>query len=608
MLKRTILFLDKYTVHILIVVLFSVFFWIIITFSVSTTVEEDSNQKVKDFNNNWSYEYGNTSDQLNELPVKLFVKRGTEYKISNIVPADVENGMTLAFCTTRQSGKVYIDGKCIAKLNNETSSFFDKMPVSKVNYIPLKKEYANKKIEIKLVSYSLRYSGRINEMYYGQYGECIMACILSSAPIAILYLFILFVGIVLIIIFLFIRGYKKQYLELLLLGATTVNLVLDIVLENNMFQSYLKNDLVINGVGLLSKLTLPIIYIGYLSVLTNSKRTKKYLKRIISIFISIMILIFLFIGKNDLGLFLDLYYCEIILMYVATIILVISEICIEYKYSIIPLFLALHIFMFTIIVELFSTFQYIMSYRNFGVFLGAGLVCSLAIMGGVSINRIINTFVENRRIREELLEGRVELMISQIQPHFIYNTLNSIQALIEIDSQKASEMIYEFSKYLRTHVDTIETEGLVSFNEELESIKTYVNIELLRFPKIKVVYDISEEEFLLPMLSIQPIVENAIRHGVSKKISGGTVWIKTYKADFSYIIEVIDDGVGFNQLDKQDARSLNDKRSVGIKNITYRLNKLVNATVQCNSVVGEGTQVRVDIPIKGDALNENYYS
>jgi len=198
-------------------------------------------------------------------------------------------------------------------------------------------------------------------------------------------------------------------------------------------------------------------------------------------------------------------------------------------------------------------------------------------------------------------------MISQIQPHFVYNTLNSIQSLIEIDAAKASEMIYNFSIYLRTHVDTMEMEGLVSFEEELDSIKTYVEIELIRFRKIRVVYDIREKDFFLPMLSIQPIVENAIRHGVSKKPSGGTVEIKSYQTELSYVIEIDDDGVGFAAKPHNFQDSNEEKYSIGVKNITYRLNKLINATVQCRSRIGDGTSVRIEIPKKGGGVDENNF-
>jgi len=295
-------------------------------------------------------------------------------------------------------------------------------------------------------------------------------------------------------------------------------------------------------------------------------------------------------------------------MFAVSIIFIIIEICLEYLYSEIPLFLALHIFMFTIIVEGFSYFQNVMSYRSFGVFLGAGVICSLIIMGAFLTNNIIHTFDENRRINEELLKNRVDLMINQIQPHFVYNTLNSIQSLIEVDAKKASEMIYNFSKYLRTHVDTMEMEGLVTFEEELDSIKTYVDIELVRFPKIKVIYDIREKNFFLPMLSIQPIVENAIRHGLAKKMTGGTVEIKSYQTQSAYVIEINDDGVGFPV--KNGADNLNGEvtYSVGVKNITYRLNKLINAPVQCKSKPGEGTSFIIEIPKRGEIYDENNFS
>ena len=610
MAKRILHFLDRYSVYILGITIIFVFFWIIGTFSYTTTVEEDADQAVRDFNDNWCYSYENQTGTIAEMPAKLSVKRGTSFTIENTLPKDVKDGMTLAFSITRQTGTVYINDSPVFELNNTSGELFEHFPISKVQYIPLKSEYAGQKIKIELVSYSFEFSGRINEMYYGEYGACVKTNFIFQAPIAALYLFILFVGIILCVIFLFIKGEKKKYMEILLLGMTTVNLALSVITGYNIFQSYLSSDAQISMLGLISKLSLPFVYLIYYSVVVQAKRTRKAARYFMILFLvfCIAVLLFPIIGTADLGVCMTFYSVSTIIMFAVSIIFIIIEICLEYLYSEIPLFLALHIFMFTIIVEGFSYFQNVMSYRSFGVFLGAGVICSLIIMGAFLTNNIIHTFDENRRINEELIKNRVDLMINQIQPHFVYNTLNSIQSLIEVDAKKASEMIYNFSKYLRTHVDTMEMEGLVTFEEELDSIKTYVDIELVRFPKIKVIYDIREKNFFLPMLSIQPIVENAIRHGLAKKMTGGTVEIKSYQTQSAYVIEINDDGVGFPV--KNGADNLNGEvtYSVGVKNITYRLNKLINATIQCKSKPGEGTSFIIEIPKRGEIYDENNFS
>jgi len=610
MAKRILHFLDRYSVYILGITIIFVFLWIIGTFSYTTTVEEDADQAVRDFNDNWCYSYENQTGTIAEMPAKLSVKRGTSFTIENTLPKDVKDGMTLAFSITRQTGTVYINDSPVLELNNTSGELFEHFPISKVQYIPLKSEYAGQKIKIELVSYSFEFSGRINEMYYGEYGACVKTNFIFQAPIAALYLFILFVGIILCVIFLFIKGEKKKYMEILLLGMTTVNLALSVITGYNIFQSYLSSDAQISMLGLISKLSLPFVYLMYFSVVVQAKRTRKAARYFMILFLvfCIAVLLFPIIGAADLGACMTFYSVSTIIMFAVSIVFIIIEICLEYLYSEIPLFLALHIFMFTIIVEGFSYFQNVMSYRSFGVFLGAGVICSLIIMGAFLTNNIIHTFDENRRINEELLKNRVDLMINQIQPHFVYNTLNSIQSLIEVDAKKASEMIYNFSKYLRTHVDTMEMEGLVTFEEELDSIKTYVDIELVRFPKIKVIYDIREKNFFLPMLSIQPIVENAIRHGLAKKMTGGTVEIKSYQTQSAYVIEINDDGVGFPV--KNGADNLNGEvtYSVGVKNITYRLNKLINAPIQCKSKPGEGTSFIIEIPKRGEIYDENNFS
>ncbi len=180
------------------------------------------------------------------------------------------------------------------------------------------------------------------------------------------------------------------------------------------------------------------------------------------------------------------------------------------------------------------------------------------------------------------------VLMHKIQPHFIYNVLMSIRYFVKKDSQVAYDMIYDFSNYLRFNVEQLENVDRILWSEELEHIQVYVRIEKMRFKeRLNIVYAIGEEDFLIPPLCVEPLVENAVKHGVMQKMSGGTVWIRSRTTETGHEIVIEDNGVGF------DVESLGQEKSVGFDYIRARLAMTEGASMQIESTPGEGTRVRL---------------
>ena len=187
-------------------------------------------------------------------------------------------------------------------------------------------------------------------------------------------------------------------------------------------------------------------------------------------------------------------------------------------------------------------------------------------------------------------EAQIKIMVSQIQPHFVYNSLSSISTLIPLDPQKAQETLDAFTEYLRRNLSSLTETKLVSFEDELKHIETYVALEKVRFnDRINVIYDIKAKDFYLPPLTIQPIVENAVKHGILKKLEGGTLTLKTYETDEAYVVEVKDDGVGFNK----DEINFKDNKHIGLINIKQRLKSMVKGDMIIESAPSKGTKVTI---------------
>lgn len=205
--------------------------------------------------------------------------------------------------------------------------------------------------------------------------------------------------------------------------------------------------------------------------------------------------------------------------------------------------------------------------------------------------------IKNKKLKVELEQSRIMVMLSQIQPHFLYNSLTSVMDLCDTNPKQAKSAIADFADYLRGNLDSLKTENLILFRTELEHIKKYLRLEKLRFQdELEIVYDIQTQDFMLPALSVQPLIENAVKHGVGQKIGGGTVSIHTYETENDYIICISDDGVGFVEGEYTDDGSIH----VGIENTKKRLEMMLNARLEIESKKGKGTTACILIPKRSD--------
>ena len=210
------------------------------------------------------------------------------------------------------------------------------------------------------------------------------------------------------------------------------------------------------------------------------------------------------------------------------------------------------------------------------------------------------------KVQKDLYDAKVQIMVSQIRPHFMYNALTSIAMMCELDPMTAKKATIAFADYLRGNMDSLKQTKPVPFETELEHLKNYLYIEKLRFDYLlNIEYDIQATGFELPLLSVQPLVENAVKHGVGMKKGGGTVKIASVETDSAFEVIVSDDGVGFdvNAPKKDDGRS-----HVGMENTKRRLKEMCKADIVITSEVGKGTTARVIIPKKEGKANEDTVS
>jgi len=198
--------------------------------------------------------------------------------------------------------------------------------------------------------------------------------------------------------------------------------------------------------------------------------------------------------------------------------------------------------------------------------------------------------------RDMMGEQRIQLMLSQIKPHFLYNSLGAIEELCGSDPATAKLATAKFSRYLRGNMDSITAEGEVPFSRELSHTRLYLELEQLRFgDALQVNYDISCGDFSLPALTLEPLAENAVTHGVRGNADGrGTVSIAAREYPDRYEITVTDDGPGFDPAEiRPDGRT-----HVGIRNVQERLKHISGGELRLQSGTGGGTTAAIVLPKK----------
>lgn len=195
----------------------------------------------------------------------------------------------------------------------------------------------------------------------------------------------------------------------------------------------------------------------------------------------------------------------------------------------------------------------------------------------------------------ELTQNKVRILREQIQPHFLFNSLYLIKALIRKDQGRAIQAVEDFSDYLHANLDAISSDNMISFEDELTHIDAYVSLALADKSKNMIIeYDIKEKDFFLPPLSVEPIVENAIRHGLK---TGDTVKLSSYSDDENFIITVKDNGHGFDPGTTYQAKK---RTGIGVKNVEARLATICNGTMSIVSS-NSGTSVTIRLPKKNTA-------
>jgi two-component system, LytTR family, sensor kinase len=243
---------------------------------------------------------------------------------------------------------------------------------------------------------------------------------------------------------------------------------------------------------------------------------------------------------------------------------------------------------------------------------GAIYAASITVIG-IEL-KIFNSVRIQIKLEEQerlLLHARMEALQNQINPHFLFNTLNSISSLVRFDPETAREVTSKLANILRRMLSS--TDAFVPLREEVEFIDNYLDIEVVRFgDKLRVVKELAPEslDVMVPAMILQPLVENSIKHGLASKVEGGSIHLRSRVSDSRVVIEVEDDGVGMATTQLLEAAHAR-RAGIGMANVSERLQVLYGDTARMtiDSREGKGTLVRIRLPLlqTAGAVPEAFY-
>lgn len=511
-----------------------------------------------------------------------------EFVIDNFEENDV-----LAFYLVHHKADVKIDGELVY------SSYSDDKSYSLGRYwvfIDLKEEDLGKKVEISTTPfYRTQMSSQV-DIYVGKeltlhrqvIGKDFLNLVASSV-VAFVGLFFIFFKQMMsddyfsknsyaFSLFLFSLGALK------IINTQTFALFIDVP-----FYFYLSNFL-----SIVNAFSFMIYFNSYFS--ESRRKILKYSYIAFGVFLIVQITVYFFGVQNMIDVILIPNILMILNLSVMSMFLLFPEENQNYNLNLKILFMMLAI---GGIADLF------VHNLNLGINISFCLLAVMifVIMLQINMHQQYNKQKEEFKLKEqEVMDSRVELMMSQIRPHFMYNTLGTIYTLCLADSKKAADVVYDFSQYLRGNFKELERKSLIPVERELKHVRHYTNIEQVRFDDIKIEFDLQCTDFVLPALTVQPLVENSIKHGLMGLEEGGNLKISTYETENDYWVSVEDDGIGFDESILYEENDV--KRHLGIKNIKGRLEVMCNGTLTITSEKGKGTKAVIQLPKKDNRKKE----
>ncbi len=510
---------------------------------------------------------------------------------------DEKQNYSIAIMSVHQELFIYENDELVYSYTNNSPKFFSSAAESTWHIIPIDLFNDENKIEILMYSPYKNVFNYQNDVYYGSDVNLIENIIMGSVPSIFISIVVFFIGIAIIIWDIF---YKPTEItnNFIFIGIFLILTSIWSFHESQRIYYTLVPKYIESFIAYICLYFMPGFFILSIFDLFNEK-SKKVLKKlcIITFFNAGIAIIFHVFQIADFFMMLAILFPLIVVSFLIVIILKFKE---RFDKSIesSDSYLVSLVIIFTLLMfEILNFFE--KNYHLTAFYVRLTLVVFTVFTFFMLFKNTIKKSKELKLAQENLILSRMNLITSKMQPHLISNTLVSIQELCYLNPSEAVDAIGDFSKYLRGNFDTLLDSNLISFTKELKYVREYIAIQKICYKdEIEYIESIQFEDFEIPPLSLQPLVENAINHGIRKREGKGFVKIETFRDSKNIIIKIIDNGVGF-----KTKKPLEEFSSSSF-NVIYRLEKLSNAKLMVSSVKNKGVVITITIPLDKKTLGE----
>lgn len=527
---------------------------------------------------------------------KVAVKKGETLTIKNKIPKDIKNGMDLCFWSSMESVRVWAGGELLYEYGMEG----DEDRVWNNIYIPPSKAGQELIIE-KNCSYTV-YTGQINKVYWGEYSKVQKTLMRLYFPDYVFGLILMVIGCFTIFIALFLKGSSYSMYQGIYLGIFTFVISVWICGESRLPVEYMSINSMKVSCGAL--ICAPIAYLLYIRERTEGRYRLGYRVVLAVACINAAVnFILAGVGVTDMVQMLPITHVVLLLV----IGFVSYAWCREWrKRNQKVLRSKLHVMKLlgTVGMVLSTITECVIFYvdqdNSTGTYVQGALLLYICIVSNAYFIDSLEREKEREMLTLQLEESRMKMMLSQIKPHFLYNTLLAIQELCYTMPEKAADTIVTFADYLRNNMNFMAEVPLIPFQKELRHVQNYMDIQQVRFGReLDFVEDIRCMDFMIPPLSVQPIVENAVQHGVRGCPGGGVVKLTTEMRDGWVYIITDDNGVGFdvNKGRKHPGFS-------ALENVQKRIHELLDGEMSVESEIGCGTRITIKFPYREEESYE----
>lgn len=458
--------------------------------------------------------------------------------------------------------------------------------------VPLRESDSGKVVTVVLTPLYEDYSKKIPNFFIGSEMAIYKSVFYKAIPMTVLSLCVVFAGVFLFFLGVYNFHKKMRTNRLYALGLMAISTGLwRFTYDNFAFLLFENNTVLIYNLSIILLMVMAISMLNAIEIRGKGEKIKRWLSVGYAVLYIVQIVLQL-LGVCDLRRMLTLTHTTIVLSAVIVIGYSVQSVVKTADKTVAERKSYEWILGFGVIVDLLI--YYFADTSMTLLFTLVAILCYSMLEG----MRLLIKYIEHKNAMEEMeiqLEmSRAKTMMSQIRSHFVFNVLNAISGMCKYDPQKADDTVIHFAKYLRNNINIMEDDKNIPFATDVRQLEDYVALEQVRFgDKIEFYTDIEFDDFFIPQLILQPVVENAIKHGISKKEGNGTIILKSRDEGERVAVTVEDNGVGFNM------DELNKENSVGIRNIRFRLEHLVNGSLDIQSEEGKGTTVRITIPKEG---------